>query len=184
LLICIQLHHLIVNQPSNQPKQRIHNQIKIHKEWINKQQIWIFLINSNKHLLNFSNSNSSRCIFFNNKQQQVWLGIQVWMVFYFNNKCNRNCNNRCSNKWYRWLQLSNNNKLKKINKVRINIKHNLIIAIKQTNTELGKIKIMRIIQRQVRWNQKVRQVRKKKKNKEKNNFITNYSIFFISKNKM
>lgn len=183
MLICIQLHHLIVNQLSNQRKQIILKQIKIHKKWINKQQIWIYLTNNNKLSLNFSNSNSNKCIFFNNKQLQVWLGILEWMLFYFNNKCNRNCNNRCSNKWYRWLQHNNNNKLKKINKVRTNIKHLQIITIKQTNIELGKIRIMRIIQRQVRLNLKVSQVRKKKKNKKKNNFITNYSIFFISKNK-
>ena len=128
-------------------------------------------------MLSFSNSNNSKCIFFNNKQLQVWLGILVWMLFFFNNKCSKNCNNRCSNKWYKWLQHNNNNKLKKINKVRTNINHHLIITTNKTNIELEKIRIMRIIKKQARSNQKARRVRKKKKNKEKNNFITNYSIF-------
>ena len=152
MLICIQqqLHLLIVNQLGNIQKQRIPKQIKILKDLINRQQIWTYLINNNKLLLNFNNSNNSRCIFFNNKLLQVWLGILVWMLSCFNNKCSRNYNNRCSNKWYRWLQHNNNNKLKKINKVRTNIKHHLIIAIKQPNIELGKIRIMKIIQKQVK----------------------------------
>jgi len=165
----------------NQQKQIILKQTKIHKEIINNQQMWICLINSNKHLLYFSNNNSSRCIFFNNKQLQVWLGILVWMRFFFNNKCSRNCNNRCNNKWYRWLQPNNSNKPKKINKVRTNIKHRLIITIKQTNTELGKIRIMR--QTPPKQNQKLKQARKKNKNKKKNNFITNFSTSYSSKNK-